>query len=425
MNPPKMTMLTVALALCLAMAACRQDSGTVPTPSVTRAVAPSVSESPTAVASRARSTSRAEIQPTPTTAPTPTPREVQPTPTPTASPVSPTPTPREVVPMPVSVSPTPTPQEVTEVGAQPTPTPTPRTLEIDGGDGGGPCGSWGPSLPPSSTEFGVEYSTQFLEWTPDGRYLLFSDRSTSSERWHSAISIVDGEGSEVRTIVDANPGGSFPYGFYADLSLDGARIVYSSCEYRTSFDYEIATIGIDGTSPERLTRNSHYDHYPVWSPDGTRIAFLANPRAQYFSGSPRDMQLFTMSADGSDVSSALTRVTLKLGLYPPVWSPNGQWLAFIVRDGYSRILYTVWAAGGVSPKRIGETTTLPSWSPDGERLAFTDRAGITLFGPMVQTSPWCGIKGRCLHRSPRCRGRLTGRNCSSSPLPRRKATSLE
>ena len=27
-----MTMLTVALALCLAMAACRQDSGTVPTP---------------------------------------------------------------------------------------------------------------------------------------------------------------------------------------------------------------------------------------------------------------------------------------------------------------------------------------------------------------------------------------------------------
>ena len=88
------------------------------------------------------------------------------------------------------------------------------------------------------------------------------------------------------------------------------------------------------------------------------------------------VQLFTMSAEGSDVSSALTHVTLKLGLYPPVWSPNGLWLAFIVRDGHSRILYTVWAAGGVSPQRIGETTALPSWSPDGERLAFADGAGI-------------------------------------------------
>ena len=114
------------------------------------------------------------------------------------------------------------------------PTPEERYIEIDGGrDDSGPCGPWGgggPLGPPSSTDFGAEYSTQFLEWTPDGFHLIVSD--VAETRFSkSAISIIDVEGSQVRTVVDANPWASFPYGFHADLSPDGTRVVYSSCEY--------------------------------------------------------------------------------------------------------------------------------------------------------------------------------------------------
>ena len=77
--------------------------------------------------------------------------------------------------------------------------------------------------------------------------------------------------------------------FHADVSPDGNQIVYSSCEFRTErgiqsyserrdYNYEIAVISQDGTGQQRLTTNHHLDHHPVWSPDGSRIAFLASPK---------------------------------------------------------------------------------------------------------------------------------------------------
>ena len=143
---------------------------------------------------------------------------------------------------------------------------------------------------------------------------------------------------------------------------------------REAFNYEIATIGIDGTSPERLTRNGHYDHYPVWSPDGTRIAFVESP----YLDRPDKIRLSTVLADGSDRSETLTPPTLRVGFYPPTWSPDGRRLAFIAEGG---ILYAVRADGGSEPNRLYETTALPSWSPDGSRIAFADKYGIHTVRP--------------------------------------------
>ena len=60
---------------------------------------------------------------------------------------------------------------------------------------------------------------------PDGSHILFDDRST--------IKLIDADGSRLQTVVDANPGYVLSYGVHADISPDGSRIVYTSCQYPT------------------------------------------------------------------------------------------------------------------------------------------------------------------------------------------------
>lgn len=84
---------------------------------------------------------------------------------------------------------------------------------------------------------------------------------------------------------------------------------------------DLYSIRADGTGLRRLTANgASYD--PVWSPDGDRIAFTG--------GSLRDRQLFTMAPDGSDV----VRLTASHGrrqVFNPSWfraGPTGLRIAF-------------------------------------------------------------------------------------------------
>ena len=104
-------------------------------------------------------------------------------------------------------------------------------------------------------------------------------------------------------------------GFTADVSPDGSRIVYSSCEFTieerpsryivywsdypfVDTGYEIGVIDVDGTGQVRLTKNGDFDSLPVWSPDGTEIAFVGHS-SMFFTA--HDSELYTMYADGSRV----------------------------------------------------------------------------------------------------------------------------
>ena len=219
-----------------------------------------------------------------------------------------------------------------------------------------------------------------LQWTPDGRHILFNGQD-------SAINIVDAEGTDVRTVVDMNPGYTPHYGLHLDVSPDGSRIVYSSCEYKTEtleeewhsserdrersmYQYEIATIGIDGTSPKRLTENESLDHFPVWSPDGEYVAFISKPE-EHEAG-----QLFIVPADGSEEATHLIVAdNIEFVGYPLTWSPDGDYLTFF--------WFKSWTEGGiytVKPDGSGLTRTgiegiwaLPEWSPSGEEFAFSKR----------------------------------------------------
>lgn len=133
-------------------------------------------------------------------------------------------------------------------------------------------------------------------------------------------------------------------------------------------DLEIYTMDPDRSGVSPLTENElANDGHPVWSPDGSRIAFHSD------SGGDGVFEIFVMDADGLN-----PRQVTDLGgtNWDPAWSPDGQLLVFShLEDSWS--LYTVNADGsGLRSLDAAGSGWKPAWSPDGTQIAFaSDRGG--------------------------------------------------
>ena len=133
-------------------------------------------------------------------------------------------------------------------------------------------------------------------------------------------------------------------------------------------DQEIYVMGPDGTTSSALTDNDiAMDGHPVWSPDGSQIAFHSD------SQTGGVFEIHVMDADGSNIRQ-LTDIG---GVnWDPAWSPDGQMLVFShLEDSWS--LYTVNADGsGLRSLDAAGSGWKPAWSPDGTQIAFaSDRTG--------------------------------------------------
>ena len=156
-----------------------------------------------------------------------------------------------------------------------------------------------------------------------------------------------------------------------DVSPDGAWIVFDLLGHV----YRMPAAGGEATS---LTQTSGLalNIHPVFSPDGSEIAFISDRDGQN--------NLWIMGADGSDPHAVFTDIDIRA--MEPVWTPDGEYIVVRQTDLtagglFSYGLFMYHRDGGTGIELVPYTTEMPGWpsvSPDGRYLYFHQFVGSIL-----------------------------------------------
>ncbi len=187
------------------------------------------------------------------------------------------------------------------------------------------------------------------------------------------------------------------------ISPDGSQIVFTRRwvdKINDRWESSLWIMNADGSKLRKLTDGSS----PRWSPDGTRLAYLAQ-------GEPRGTQIFVRWMDAEGATTQITRVDKAPSAL--AWAPDGRSIAFTMlvpkeerwtvklpprpegakwvpdprivtwldyrqdRQGFTdegyRHIFVVPATGG-TPRQLTDgdwNHSNPAWTPDGSRILFT------------------------------------------------------
>jgi Tol biopolymer transport system component len=183
-------------------------------------------------------------------------------------------------------------------------------------------------------------------WSPDGQRIVFVRGDPHVQR---DLYIVDVDTGDITPLLEGKDDHPENTGAPA-WSPDGKTIVFSA-DRRAGQGTLLYLVGADGSNLRRLTAPRQgawflHDRKPAWSPDGKTVAFASNRHVS--SGDhAADFDIYTVGGDGSDV----LQLTEDPGVADdPTYSPDGKRIFFAstrdAKNAYEIEIYVMPAVGG-------------------------------------------------------------------------------
>lgn len=217
--------------------------------------------------------------------------------------------------------------------------------------------------------YSLTRSGVFASYSPDGRHFVMNDGTAGIVHNSILRANADGSGRAV-LFTDRDKSALAPM-----WSPKGGRIAFALGRFfpgilgqPSTSTARIATIDTSGQDLQLLTPDGENAGFPSWSPDESAIVYRVASQGR---STLRIIDVATKQA--RDVTTGAVNDN------SPVWSPQGDFIAFTAKRGTDKDydIYVIRPDGsGLARLTHGPgNQSHPAWSPDGEWIAFTSANG--------------------------------------------------
>lgn len=202
--------------------------------------------------------------------------------------------------------------------------------------------------------------------SPDGTKMVIAySENINGSYTNYRIAIIEAYDNELKYLIDESEDIQY---FQPVFSPDGTKIAFTGRGFGGVFG-DIFIMNTDGSGLVNVTNSEELEESPSWSPDGTQIIFRQE------STSYKDLGIFVINTDGSGLKLIKNS---EMELTSPQWSPDGDKIAVVgsqFEPYYYQEIYVMNIDGSSITKvagKQGESIYYSNltWSPDGSRLLF-------------------------------------------------------